>query len=197
MVKQFRDLQKDVHKRIREETINSMIAHVKISNPKLWGMDKGAVDFCKKVVYITLYKHCYNIGYNNLYGQISKKGNGKRNGWFSGADKTLRQNVKVVRKCLRVWGKKQIKLRGKGIWDKYSKKAGLRKQVRNSQLLMDSSDLKLAKEGKVDPKQDEWWSGKLGKEELDIWRWLILVVSLMLCGDLIHQRPTMETFLEY
>src|SRR5215472_3373237 len=88
-----------VHTRIPKGLLSQLSSFVSHSSPNLWG-EHQPKHFTEQTLYVTLYKDLRGYGYHRLAGKISK--------WYRVATNTLRHNIKEIRKCLRLWGRRRV-----------------------------------------------------------------------------------------
>ena len=138
----LRHVQKEVHKKVVEHTVKDIIKWVKDHEVHLWGLQKGRKTFTLEIVYLTLFKYIWNIGFNELWNNVSTAKN-KGIGFIPESEKSLRTNIQKTRRTLKFWAQQYIYVKDDEWVQNARKNAGLKPHVSKSELLTTSSNPKL------------------------------------------------------
>jgi len=147
----YQDLKGAVTAKVRASVIRSLYEYVSDRDSHLWARLKPR-DFLKKTLLISLYKFITNVGFPKLFLEISS--------WYRVGSRTLRHNVKTMRKLLGKWGSSQISLGDSGEWNRSSKKVKKGAKFEKINLWIDSTDFQLARRGDKE-EQKKIWSYKM------------------------------------
>ena len=131
--------------------MDDMETFLKKSKPTLWAKKQGR-GFLKKSLYVTLYKDMYAKGYNTLEHAIKSM--------YKVSVRSLRHNVKVLRRHLHQWGRSKITRGNLSDWERAASGVKRQKYTKNVVLTMDSTDFRLAGKSTT-KKSSEDWSYKL------------------------------------
>jgi hypothetical protein len=158
----LRHVQKEVHKKVVEHTVKDIIQWVDEHELRLWGLQKGRKTFILEIVYLTLFKYIQNIGFIELWNDVSIEKN-KDVGFIPESERTLRTNIQKTRSALKFWASKYVYVRDDEWIQNARKNAGLKSHVSKCEFLIDSQDVPICKEKHMPPPHlDDYWSGKLG-----------------------------------
>lgn len=134
---------------LRSELTEYVNSHPRVA--ELWGQEQPN-KFIETMVCTALYKDLSALGYSKIIQDV--------NFGFSIQAKSLSHNVKLIREMLMEWAKKQIVNEKKQAWNASSKILPKKKELKQVNLFMDSTDFRLA--GKVlVSRKDSRWSYKL------------------------------------
>jgi len=147
MVKRKTEIKQKVMNRIKNKTFNSIKNYFHQNKPRLLGSVKHRY-FDNDSILIALYKDMYAISYKEISGEI--------NGWFKTSDKSLRVNQKRIRSVLANWGKIQVKLGGFNDWKRAMKNVRTHRWLSDSNLFMDSFDLRKTGKESSSVKDEKW-----------------------------------------
>ncbi len=93
---QYIEIKRDVHRKLKRTTVESLIKFLSIKQLLLWGLKKTR-NWVSKTIYITLYKYLFSIGYSALLTKIKR--------WYDVGSRTL---AKTARRC--------FVSQGDGVW---------------------------------------------------------------------------------
>ena len=151
MAKTRRQVKVEVCKRVKDEVITSLTSFVRRQNPALWGMKRSRT-FVGDLVLVTLYKDLFAIGYHTLCGEVKV--------WLPLAERTMRHNMKELRRLFSKWAEERIKRGNLPEWKEAARGLKFSKELKGVCLWMDSSNFPLiGKEGASRKKRT--WSFKL------------------------------------
>jgi predicted transposase YbfD/YdcC len=140
-------IKEEVHHHIKKEIMTEIVKFIEGKRLSLWGTCKGERMFTEEMIYITLYKDIKNVGYDALYHQLA---------FININDKSLRHNVKEIRKHLEEWGKKHIELDDHYAWNRAIRKVKLGQKIKDANLFIDSADFKFRGKSKISKKSADW-----------------------------------------
>jgi len=142
-----------VEQNLKNDQINKILNYVVKREPKLWGEQKGSRNFVQNMVFLTIYKDLYNVGFVRLSNQLED---------INLYDKTLRFNVQKIRKYLAKWAKKKFNIGDAFLWDKSMRKRKLGSKIKQANLIVDSADFRLSGKSSTSTKDSTWSYKEVG-----------------------------------
>lgn len=136
-----------VHKRVHEKIVEDCYSFMKKSQIKLIARKKNSRMFDKKLLYLAIYKDCYNIGYKTLHKEQKIVQIGER---------SLREDIKRIREVLSKWGETKIDCGELPAWRRSFKNVKVPKALGDIHLIVDSSDFTISGKLKTDTGSKDW-----------------------------------------
>lgn len=148
----YADLRSTVEKTLRRNLVEKMISFVLEKNPSLWGGD-GSRNYLKKYIYLVLYKMISGRGFGAVASEFDLN--------LRIYAKTLSHNFNIILEELVEWANTVVVPGRLRDWQNARKKIKFPKKFPSVDLLVDSSDFRLAKKAGKRGRKSPWWSYKL------------------------------------
>ena len=129
----YLDLKNSLKKRIKIDTLKSIIKKVKKLNPTLWCRNPPR-NFIEKSIVVALYKDAFSVSYNDLKIEI--------NNWLPLAKKSLEHNIQKLRECFSNWANKHIHIGTLSDWESAARRMKFPKKLKKVVLWIDSTDFR-------------------------------------------------------
>ena len=142
----------EVRSKIAQSILNEMIEYFITKRPPygLWGIHKPP-EFESDMVYLCLYRDLFNVGYNKLSRVLNFP--------YKIANKSLHNNFKIVRNVLKSWAEDKIIPGSTSDWIEAASNCQFQKEVEDTNLWLDSVDIRLPGKNTLS-KKDPMWSYK-------------------------------------
>jgi len=143
----FSHYEQKVKEKIKLRVLKELLSFLKRKKINIW-CAVGRKNLVYTFLVLALYKDLYGRGYTELTNDIHD--------WLMISSKTLRHNVKEIRKYGYKWARKQLEAGALSEWKSAVRRKKFKKPLKNVTLFLDSVDFPLRGKTSVSKKDPKW-----------------------------------------
>lgn len=136
-----------VTSQLGKEAIQMLLQYLERKKVSIWG-ERQPSDFLEMNLLLVLYKDLKNVGYPSLHAEIQQ--------WYAPGSRTLRHNVKVLRRALKVWAKKRINKHARDRVNAHARVLPEKSNPLKINSLLDSVDYRLKGKSSTSRRHENW-----------------------------------------